>query len=222
MSKQRSSKTVCIPVRCLNRLLTKSILAKEIHDLWKAHFFKGQWNDPLEALETSFKECFFGKQDLSLAEIVENFSYRLVESNITWVCCDIAWALDNQDIVVALDLPGQLLVHFKSWCRELWPETKLQPNVGRSNGFYDHSALLLLKSKQRGEHARKLENIFFTFLRDLNLSYSLSQQPNRKAQGDAFRRFATAFEGILEEVHEKSGPRKDDLCDQLWTLSLNH
>ncbi|KAJ5981546.1 hypothetical protein N7522_013582 [Penicillium canescens] len=186
-------------------------------------FVKGQWKDPLEALEAGFKECFFGEHGFSLAEIAENRSNLLVESKITWICCDIAWILDNQDIVV-LDMSRQLLLQFEGWCQKSWPETKLQRNFSGSNGYYDHSALLLLKSKQQGARARRLENTLYAFLRDLNLSYKWSQhqtESNKEAQGDTFQRFATAFEGILEEAHEKSRSRKHDLCGKLSSLNLN-
>ncbi|KAJ5796873.1 uncharacterized protein N7518_005413 [Penicillium psychrosexuale] len=190
---------------------------------WKAHFFKGQWKDPLEALEASFKECFFDEHGFSLTEIAETRSSLLVESKITWICCDIAWILDNQDIIV-LDMPRQLLSQFKSWCKKSWPETKLQRNFSGSSGYYYHSALLLTKSKQQGACARRLESILYAFLRDLNLSYEWSQHQNilnKQAQADTFRRFATAFEGILEEAHEKSRSRKQDLCGKLSSLKLN-
>jgi hypothetical protein len=197
------------------------ILAEDIQSRWEAHYLKGRWEDPLEALEAGFKECFFGENGFSC---LENCTYRLVESKITWICCDIAWVLENEETVVQ-GIPRQLLLHFESWCRKSWPGTKLQRNFDGCNGYYDHSALLLLKSKQQGAHARKLENIFYTFLRDLNLSYSCSQQktiPNRMAQGDAFRRFAAAFESMLEEAHEKNISRqKHDLSDKLSSLSLD-
>ncbi|KAJ6019701.1 hypothetical protein N7522_001768 [Penicillium canescens] len=197
--------------------------AEGIHNPWKAHFVKGQWEDPLEALEASFKECFFGEHGFSLAEIAANHSNLLVESKITWLCCDIAWILDNQDIVV-LDMSRQLLLQFEGWCQESWPETKLQRNFSGSNGYYDHSALLLLKSKQQGARARRLENTLYAFLRDLNLSYKWSQhqtESNKEAQRDIFRRFATAFKGILEEAHEKSTSREHDICGKLSSLNLN-
>jgi hypothetical protein len=82
-----------------------------------------------------------------------------------------------------------------------------------------------LKSKQQGALAKKLENILFTFLRDLNLSYSGSQCQtffNRDAQGGAFRRFAAALESILEEAHQRPNSRVNlDLRDEMNSLSLD-
>ena len=127
ISKQRSSEKICVLLRYFSRLLTNLTLAEDLRNRWKAHCFKGQWKDPFEALEASFKECFFDEHGFSLAEIAENRSYLLMESKITWICCDPAWILDNQDILV-LDIPHQR-------------------NFSGSNGYYDHSALLLLKSK---------------------------------------------------------------------------
>ncbi|CAG8129573.1 unnamed protein product, partial [Penicillium nalgiovense] len=195
--------------------------ADDVHSRWKAHYLKGRWEDPLEALEAGFKECLFGEECFNLAK---NCSYRLVESKITWICCDIAWILENQETVV-LDIPRQLLLQFKSWCQKSWPGTKLQRNFDGCNGYYDHSALLPLKSKQQGAYGRKLENTFYTFLRDLNLSYSWSQCQticNRSAQGDAFRRFAAAFESMLEEAQERTISRREhDLCDKISSMTLN-
>lgn len=197
-------------------------LANDCESRWKAHYLKGRWEDPLEALEAGFRECLFGEE--CFGKNAEDCSYRLAESKITWICCDIAWILENQEAVV-LGILRQLLLQFKSWCQKSWPGTKLQRNFDGCNGYYDHSALLLLKSKQQGAYARKLENIFYTFLRDLNLSYSWSQCQiicNRSAQGDAFRRFAAALESMLEEAQERTiSRRKHDLGDKIGSLSLN-
>lgn len=147
--------------------------------------------------------CFFGEDGSGLAKIVENSSNQLVESNITWICCDIAFTLEYRN-TFALDITETLCSLFKGWCRRSWPGTKLQRNLDGQSGYYDQSTLLLIKSKQQGIYARKLENTFYTFLRDLNLSYSCSGAmitANKEAQGNAFRIFATAFEHILEEVH---------------------
>ncbi|KAJ5737536.1 uncharacterized protein N7483_002661 [Penicillium malachiteum] len=140
-------------------LKKKLFLVEDIHIRWKTHYYKGQWEEPLQALEVSFNECVFGDNGLSLAGNAENHSYRLVESKITWKCFDIAWILEMEKIL-APDIDQQLLLQFKSF--------------DGCDGFYDYSTLLLMNSKQHTPHAKKLESIFFTFLRDLNLSYTLS------------------------------------------------
>lgn len=173
------------------------------------------------ALEAGFAECFFSEYGFGL---VENCSYLLVQSRITWICCDIAWILKDPKSDV-LNIPQQLLRLFKSWCQKSWPGVELQRNLCGYNGYYTHSALLLLKSKQQGKHASKLENIFYTFLRDLNLSYTCSQYErisNKHALGDAFRRFGASFEDTLEEIREENISREErDLCNRTNSLNLN-
>lgn len=117
----------------------------------------------------------------------------------------------------------QLLHQFKNWCHKAWPETKLQYSSSGSNAYYDHSELLLLILQHQTARTNKLENKFYTFLRDLNLSYSWSQNLvniNGTAQTHAFLRFAAAFENILEEALEN--PQKGhDLSEEMASMSLN-
>lgn len=172
------------------------------------------------ALESGFAECFFSKYGFGL---VDNRWHLLVQSRITWICFDIAWIVKGSETVVR-DITQELLGHFKRWCQKSWPGVKLQRNFSGCNGYYNHSVLLLLRSKQRGKHASKLENIFYTFLRDLNLSYTGSQyvEVNTDALGDAFRRFGASFENILEEIREETISREQhDLCNRTNSLNLN-
>ena len=82
-----------------------------------------------------------------------------------------------------------------------------------------------MKSKETQPRARKLENIFYTFLRDMNLSYSSSGKMifyKIDALADAFRRFAAAFENILEEALEEAISRRDhELCNKMNSLGLD-
>lgn len=175
----------------------------------------------MKNLETGFEKLFFSESGFSL---VENTWYRLVDSKITWVCCDIALVLEQLSPgTYDPNLSLQLLHHFENWCRKAWPRTKLQHSLSGSNGYYDHSGLLLLRSQHQTARTNKLENRFYTFLRDLNLSYNWSQnlvKSNETAQRHAFLRFAAAFENILEEALEETPHKGHDLAEEMASMSL--
>lgn len=89
-----------------------------------------------------------------------------------------------------------------------------------------------MKSTQPRRAAKRLENRFYSLLRDLNLSYECSENevlahiydtfPKQAAQGCAFRRFAAAFEDSLEELLEYTlSQKKPGLCHQFGSVSLN-
>ena len=119
---------------------------------------------------------------------------------------------------------GEATPSFRSWCYKVWPETNLQHSSSGSNGYYDHSELLLLRSQHQTARANKLENKFYTFLRDLNLSYSSPQilfNINGTAQTHTFLRFAAAFENILEEALEETPKKGHGLSEEMASMSLN-
>ena len=198
------------------------ILAQDNHGHLNEHYINERWTNLLVALEAGIMDCFFHESGSSLAEIAESCWHRLVDSKITWICCDIAWSLNKQQTSVLK--PRQLCHYLKCWCQKSWPEANLQRNSTGCIGYYDHSALLLLKSKETQPRARKLENIFYTFLRDMNLSYSRSGKTTFckiGALADAFRRFAAAFENILEETQEAISQRDHELCNKMNSLGLD-
>ncbi|EYE98323.1 uncharacterized protein EURHEDRAFT_512595 [Aspergillus ruber CBS 135680] len=161
---------------------------------------KERWTTLLENLETGFEKFFFSVSGFSL---VENTWYRLVDSKITWVCCDIALVLEQlSPRTYDPNLSLQLFRHFENWCRKACPRTKLQHSLSGSNGYYDHSELLLLRSQHQTARTNKLENRLYTFLRDLNL-------------------FAAAFENILEEAPEETPHKGHDLAEEMAPMSLN-
>ncbi|KAI1828752.1 hypothetical protein DTO027I6_10311 [Penicillium roqueforti] len=69
------------------RWTDESWMAKLRHECHKQaeKLREGQWKDPLEALEASFKECFFDEHGFSLTEIAENRSYLDLAKTVGWV-----------------------------------------------------------------------------------------------------------------------------------------
>lgn len=199
--------------------------AKDEQSNWSEPYLEARWEKLLASLETNFEKCFFrGYGDDGLDETYIN----LANSSITWLCCDIAWILEELDSGgyehLELALAQRLLQAFKSWCRKTWPEARLQRNLTGSGGYYIHAQILLLTSNQPCSVSRRLENKIFTLLRDLNLSYECSGIifANKVAQGCAFRRFAAAFEDSLEEfLDNKLSQKEPRIRHQFNALSLN-
>jgi hypothetical protein len=150
-----------------------------------------------------------------------------VDSKITWLSCDIAWILEEliPEETITLKIPQQLLCKLRRWSRKAWPEDQLRRNPSSSNGYYDHLPLLLLKSNQPSTLAKSLESRLFGLLRDLNLSFNRLHNDvyhNLIAQACAFRRFAAAFEDILEDIAENDLSQKGtELRHEMGLLSLN-
>ncbi|CAG7936144.1 unnamed protein product [Penicillium salamii] len=187
---------------------------------WKADHLKYLWEGLLTALKAAFERCFFSGSGFRLANC--NW-YMLVQSKITWICCDIAQLLEQ----APLEVPELriLLDGFRSWCRKAWPKISRQRNLDGTPGYYVHTTLLLLKSEQRGTRAKKFENKFYNFLRDLNLSYSWLDKDKVKfarisAQANAFRRLAVAFEGILEEGLEATQQEQADIDCRMDAMNM--
>lgn len=199
--------------------------AKDEQSNWSEPYIEARWEKLLASLETNFGKCFFrGYGNDGLDETYIN----LANSSITWLCCDIAWILEELESGgyerLELALGQRLLQAFKSWCQKAWPEACLQRNLTGSGGYYIHAQILLLTSNQPCSLSSRLENQIFTLLRDLNLSYESSGIvfPNKVAQGCAFRRFAAAFEDSLEGFLERElSQKKPGICHQFDALSLN-
>ncbi|CAG8122728.1 unnamed protein product [Penicillium nalgiovense] len=176
----------------------------DISGKWNHSYLKEQWEELLKSLDEKFEECLF---PMAIDFESRDIQHKLVNSKITWVSCDIAWILEqlSDEETIALGMPQQLLCKLRRWVRKAWPEGQLRHNSGSTNGYYDHVPLLLIKSNRYSARAQCLENKLFSLLRDLNLSFSRIQHiihPNTLAQVCAFRRFAAAFEDILEEITE--------------------
>lgn len=218
-------------------VITFSILAKSCctvkddRNVWSEQYLKARWESLLASLETSFEKCFFGGTgDIGSEETYIN----LANSDISWLCCDIAWILEElgPDGYERSELPSRCLHVFEAWCQKAWPKAKFQHNLSGSGGYYSHLELLLITSNQPDSLSKRLENRFYSLLRDLNLSYKWSRSvrladtydafPNQFAQGCAFRRFAAAFEDSLEHflVHKLS-QKKPRFRQQFGSLSLN-
>lgn len=218
-------------------VITFSILAKSCctvkddRNVWSEQYLKARWESLLASLETSFEKCFFGGTgDIGSEETYIN----LANSDISWLCCDIAWILEelSPDGYERSELPSRCLHVFEAWCQKAWPKAKFQHNLSGSGGYYSHLELLLITSNQPDSLSKRLENRFYSLLRDLNLSYKWSRSvrladtydafPNQFAQGCAFRRFAAAFEDSLEHflVHKLS-QKKPRFRQQFGSLSLN-
>lgn len=187
-----------------------------------------RWEDLLASLDVQFEECLLQSQDNIWPKDMQS---RLVDSKITWLCCDIPWILEkvNKEESASLDMPQQLLRKLRSWCLKAWPGDKLRRSSSGSYGYYDHLPLLLIQSERLGTFAKMLENRLFDLLRDLNLSYDRSRgevdhlvDHNIVAQRCAFRRFAAAFENVLEEITEHVFSQGNTaLVFELGHLSLN-
>lgn len=152
-------------------------------------------------------------------------------SKITWISCDIAYILEEQQTfkkTINPEREQELLQKFQTWSHKAWPGGQLRCNQSSSHGYFDHLPLLLLKSNQPSEPAKSLENKLFNLLRDLNLSFKRMDSAdhgikhNFLAQACAFRRFAGAFEDILEDIAENNLRLKEaELPHTMGLLSLN-
>lgn len=199
-------------------------IEKDIEGKWNRSYLKRQWEEVLTSLDEQFQECLLENP----SNIGSGDAQRkLVDSKITWLSCDIAWILEEltSEESSDLEMPEQLLCKLRRWSRKAWPGVQLQRNPNSSNGYYDHLPLLLIISDQQSALAKSLENIFFSLIRDLNLSFRWLQNSlyhNIVAQGSAFRRFAAAFEDILEEIVENRFSQKGtELHHQMGSLRLN-
>jgi hypothetical protein len=217
-------------VRTFSILAKSCRTAKDDRNIWSEQYLKARWESLLASLETSFEKCFFrGIGDIGSEETYVN----LANSGITWLCCDIAWILEELSPggYERLELPSRCLHVIKAWCQKAWPKAKFQNNLSSSGGYYSHLELLLITSNQPNSLSKRLENRFYSLLRDLNLSYEWSRSesladtygafPNQIAQGCAFRRFAAAFEDSLENFFwTTSCPRRS--LDFVNNLVLYH
>ncbi|KAF3021161.1 hypothetical protein E8E15_000369 [Penicillium rubens] len=199
--------------------------AKDEQGNWSELYIEARWEKLLASLEINFEKVFFGGYG---NDRLDETYINLANSSITWLCCDIAWILEELDSGgygrLELTLAQRLLQAFKSWCQKAWPEAGLQHNLTGSGGHYIHAQILLLTSNQPCSLSKRLENKIFTLLRDLNLSYESSGTifPNKVAQGCAFRRFAAAFEDSLEEfLDNKLCQKNPGIRHQFDALSLN-
>lgn len=197
---------------------------KDSNGKWTRSYIKKQWGELLKSLDAQFEKCFFqNATDIGAG----NLQRKLVDSKITWLSCDIAWVLEEltPEETITLEIPQQLLCKLRRWSRKAWPGDELRRNPSSSNGYYDHLPLLLLKSNQPSTLAKSLESRLFGLLRDLNLSFNWLQNDvyhNLLAQGCAFRRFAAAFEDILEDVAENDLSLKGtELHHGMGSLKLN-
>ncbi|KAJ5383746.1 hypothetical protein N7517_001657 [Penicillium concentricum] len=66
--------------------------AKDYRGHWKPQYLKDQWRSLINSLTASFESSFFQKVD---DEGLEDTYARLERSNITWLCCDVAWMLEK-------------------------------------------------------------------------------------------------------------------------------
>lgn len=169
-------------------------------------YIKVQWDRLLASLDNQLEVCFFrDPRDIRTGD--KRRLRRLVDSKITWISCDIAWILEEltHEETITLETGQSLLRKLKRWCGKAWPAYQYRRNPTMSKGYYDHLPLLLVRSTQPSALARTLESVLFDLLRDLNLSYERGEDvvySNELAQGSAFRRFAAAFEDILEDIAE--------------------
>ena len=197
---------------------------KNIDGKWNRSYIKEQWEELLTSLDAQFEKCFFrNPKDIGAGDLQR----KLVDSKITWLSCDIAWILEEltPEETITLEMPQQLLCKLRRWCRKAWPEDQLRRNPSNSNGYYDHLPLLLLKSNQPSTLAKSLESRLFGLLRDLNLSFNRLHNDvyhNLLAQGCVFRRFAAAFEDILEDIADNDlSLEGTELHHEMGFLSLN-
>lgn len=200
------------------------VTEKDVDGTWNRSYLKKQWEELLTSLDAQFEECLFQKH----SEIgSRDIQHKIVNSKITWLSCDLAWILEELDHeeTIILEIPQSLLSKLRRWSRKVWAGDQLRRNPNSSNGYYDHLPLLLIRSNQPSVIANSMESRLFDLLRDLNLSFIRSQNgfyPNSVAQGCAFRRFAAAFEDILEEVAENGVSRKGtELHQEMGSLRLN-
>ncbi|KAJ5346962.1 uncharacterized protein N7506_000215 [Penicillium brevicompactum] len=59
---------------------------------WNQSYIKEQWEELLTSLDAQFEKCFFqNPKDIGTGDLQR----KLKNSKITWLCCDIAWILEE-------------------------------------------------------------------------------------------------------------------------------
>ena len=97
----------------LNELLWNRFILAEVDNSCD-QFLKRRWATLLGNLATDFEKCFFSECGFSL---VEDTRYQLLDSNITWICCDIALVLEHfYPDGFYQHMSEKLLHHFRSCC----------------------------------------------------------------------------------------------------------
>ncbi|KAJ5115979.1 hypothetical protein N7456_000327 [Penicillium angulare] len=170
-----------------------------LNDGWDRPYIKERLEKLLASLDTQFETYFFHKSQDIETNVLQR-KLELVNSRITWISCDIASVLEEaNDYEVS---KSQLSEKFNKWSRKAWPADHLRYNDSNSDGWFDHLPLLLVRSNNSTALERSLENRLFAFLRDLNISFARDRDLvflRSPAQVScAFRRFAAAFEDMLE------------------------
>ena len=153
---------------------------------------------------------------------------EITRSRLTWTLCDIGLSLEEANLSgTCIKSYDSLLDAFSSWVTDLGIEVTgktVQPNRGIGmTGFISHDALLHLRSNLHQRHARELQDLFFTFVRQLNLSFSPALPEghfsyNLKVQAQACLRFASSLENTLSRWDDSS--EEPSLLEKMSSLKM--
>lgn len=130
--------------------------------------------------------------DWSAADIIE----ALVEKKLTWLLCDCGLFIRECHRENFIDI-RLLCGNFVSWIEGVIGDSA--PDPGQKVGLVEHSILLGRKSVLRNFAARELQNLLFTWLRQLNLGFTVADQrtwydSDLETIADAMLRFASSME----------------------------
>lgn len=152
----------------------------------------------------------------------------LVTSKLTWLLCDCGLFLRAKaKRKVALDQQN-----FRRGS-ETWLDAvvRAQPaDIGTPYNLRDHQLLLEKRSELLHAYARQLQNLLFTWLRQINLGYQRVEENGRyshdyEAYSNAMLRFASGVEDVLARgaTRSRGGPSSfpiDALSQQLQGLGF--
>lgn len=136
------------------------------------------------------------------------------KTNLAWLFCDAGLIL--KDLVArSWDLEYNLFNLVHDWCSAT-SLTDLTLNSSSDRGYFEHDQLVLRQSTHHQTLVRPLQEHFFAFLRQLNLSMiPISPETgvyrqDIEIQADAFHHFSSRLEDFLAGLSDLADSREVD------------
>jgi hypothetical protein len=157
-----------------------------------------RFKETLEALTKALYSLghFKNLRGLNSAAIRKN----LIQSRLTWLLCDCGLFLDEESKLKELLDHQHLRQNAETWLAAVLGEGS--GDSTDSVGLKDHRTLLDKESTLLDHHARQLQNLFFTWLRQVNLGFTRTDKSgyhhhDLELHSNAMLRFACGIEDVL-------------------------